>query len=68
MRSRGKDGPPPLLLRLYGDECVLNLRQLLLRLSEQSPEAAAALRSALVQPTDHADYAQVGWTAILSQH
>lgn len=59
MRSRAREGPPPLLLRLYGNENVVSLRQLLLGLSQQSPEASAALRSALVQPTDHEDYAQV---------
>lgn len=51
-------GPPPLLARLYGEGNVVCLRELLLRLSDLSREAAP-LTAALVQPHDHADYAQV---------
>ncbi len=51
-------GPPPLLQRLYGEGNVVCLRELLLRLCALSHEAAA-LPAALVQPHDHADYAQV---------
>jgi hypothetical protein len=58
-RAQAEAGPPPLLQRLYGESNVLCLRELLLSLSGLSREAAA-LPAALVQPHDHADYAQVG--------
>ena len=58
-RSWAPAGPPPLLQRLYGEGNVVCLRELLLRLSGQSREAAA-LVAALVLPCDHSDYAQVG--------
>ncbi|KAL4860163.1 Telomerase reverse transcriptase [Chlorella vulgaris] len=54
----GQDTPSPLLQQVYGCDNVVSLRELLLRLSDQSTEAAAALRAALHQPHDHADYAQ----------
>jgi hypothetical protein len=54
-----QDTPSPLLQQIYGCDNVVSLRELLLRLSDQSAEAAAALRAALQQPHDHADYAQV---------
>lgn len=55
-------GPPPLLTRLYGADNVVCLRELLLRLSAASREAAP-LPAALVQPHDHADYSQVDSSA-----
>ncbi|PSC73504.1 telomerase reverse transcriptase [Micractinium conductrix] len=56
-RAPRPGGPPPLLTRLYGEGEVLSLRQLLLRLSALSREAAP-LPTALVQPHDHADFSQ----------
>ena len=58
-RSKRPVGPPPLLVRLYGEGSVVCLRELLLRLGALSREAAP-LAAALFQPHDHPDYSQVG--------
>ena len=51
--------PPSILRRLYGEKgAVVRLGDLLLSLSQHSREAAG-LPTALVAPTDHADYAEV---------
>ena len=48
---------PSLLSRLYGEPNVVNLEDLLIRLSSLS-SSACHLGATLVQPQDHRDYAQ----------
>lgn len=48
---------PQILLKIYGEGCVLNLHDYLIRLSTQSSNACS-LESSLVQPQDHPDYSQ----------
>ena len=55
MSRSSPSGPPPMLIRLYGADKVLCLRDMLLELSKSSRDAQA-LRETLVQPLDHTDY------------
>lgn len=54
-RKEATAGPPPLLVRLYGADRVLCLRDLLFELSRSSAQAQV-LGETLVQPFDHAGY------------